>query len=197
MLDIMKLAESKKEEENILDLKAKVKSFAINYIFAIRKISPMLKWGKESLSKSECMLMAGYINDVNKQAMEVLFNLVSLVEPVSGELVKDELTYAENVDRAIMEGDFGDDDGKSRKKSKETKKDTPTFTVPVDKDYEKPTEKNGKSNNIIKKMFSEFMEGLKSGMDGDDKKDVEDKPTEKKPRKPRRKKDDGENPSNS
>lgn len=195
MLDIIKLAESKKDESNLMDIKAKVKSFAINYIFAIRKISPMLKWSRENLSKSECMLMAGYINDVNKQAMEVLFNLISLVEPVSGELVRDEISYAESVDRAIRDGDFGGMLEKNEKKSEKTKKDSPTFTVPVDKDYEREPDSSGKSRNIIKKMFNEFMEGLKSGMD-EGAENAGDKPPEKKPRKPRRKKgDDGKSPN--
>ncbi len=197
MLDITKLAESKKEESNILDMKAKVKSFAINYIFAIRKISPMLKWSRESFSKAESMMMAGYINDVNKQAMEVLFNLMSLVEPISGELIKDEISYAESVDRAIRDGDFGGTIDKNRKKEKSEKKDdTPTFTVPVDKDYTNEPESGGKPRNIIKKMFTEFMEGLKTGMDDGKEVGEEEDKQEKKPRNPRRKKgDDGKSPN--
>lgn len=189
MLDVSKLAESKTEEANIKGLKSKVKSFAINYIFAIRKINPMLRYARGDLTKSECMMMAGYISDVNKQAMEVLFDLISLVEPVSGELVRDELSYAEAIDNAIRSGDYEEAKKEVAEKKKKIEEDKPNFTVPVENLNDKTKREPGDSKNFIKKMFADFVEGLKSGMGEEE--SVE-KPEDKPKKRGRKRKDDSD-----
>ena len=202
MEEFYSVAETKEERQQLNFLLAELRAFAVDYIFSIRKVIPTLKY--VDLSDAERNALVSFVEKLDANIVALFFKMLKVVEPVSGNLIEDEIKLFHEIDREMAEDADGESwkKGSANKSSQKSKSDNSVKTMDnkTRKEFEnliksmsassKKTEPKDSSEkkeepakkSFLKKLTDEFSKGYAEGKgkkpskEDDDSKDSTDKP---------------------
>ena len=115
MKEFANIADTEEELSQIKFFLTQIHSFTVDYMFALRKVLPMLKCEGGKLSDKEREALISYISKLDMRMTTIFFNSLKYLDPISASLINDELELYDATMKemsGVAEGDEWKFDGK-------------------------------------------------------------------------------------